>query len=413
MIKSLRFSLKAGLLILGATIFSLSSWAGLAEKAIVIKSQAELKLLPEYGSKTIKILPLGTEVEAAERRDNWVRVILAPDKDGFVISGFLPAADIGPPAKRPSPLSPAVAAAEPRPALVVLEIWGGFATLDPADLNLRADYEEKYSAFDYDQFYSYHQAAGHLLQLSRAQEGGLARISNGLPFGGWLKLHIGRRAALSLGLRYLSKIQTSERMLSYNAIWTVPRIWQENIQEQLQPFTLSVEAVIPQLGVHYAVLKSDVDLEAYALVGPLFSKCSYTLEWDNVYDDGWNHSHQCMTIEEKGTGTGVSVESGIRVSAHFSPHAGIFLEAGYAHQMVKRLNEPGRSELIINGTTTSNEWTGDWVIKERIYQESWGQTSLQFPSNFNGDYSPILLRVRDFRLDLSGWQVRMGFLIAF
>lgn len=408
----------AGVIVLTLAVFPSLSATNAVEKARIAKNQAELKLYPDPDSKTLKILSLGMEVEIVEKRGAWIRIALPVDADGFVISGYLRAEELRVPEARPESVPAPLTGSIQKRGVVQLEIHGGMMALNPSDLNLRADYEEKHAEFYNDQYYAYHKAAGRISQFTRSAEGGFARITNALPFGFRLRFNLGRRAALSLGLKYMLKTQTSEKTFFNTAEWTGSSVWFETVQEEVKPLTLRLEGIVPQLGVHYAVIASDVDLEAYLLGGLVFSKGEYSLEWDYIYEDGWNYSHSHKTIDEQGQGTGLSLESGLRVTFHFGGHGGAFIEGGYAYQPVDRLKGPGRSEYTRESNTGSipperMDWTGDWIIKQQTCREVWGTMSFQYPSNYGDDISSYILKVRDFRLNLSGFQVRLGFFVVF
>jgi len=55
----------------------------------VIKEGATLKLRANDSSTIIKNLPLGAIYESKEISDEWVKIVLSPDKDGNVIVGYI------------------------------------------------------------------------------------------------------------------------------------------------------------------------------------------------------------------------------------------------------------------------------------------------------------------------------------
>lgn len=58
-------------------------------KVRIIKEEAVLRLKPNKDSQVIKTLPIGITLDAIELFEEWVKVKLPPDKDGFVIIGYI------------------------------------------------------------------------------------------------------------------------------------------------------------------------------------------------------------------------------------------------------------------------------------------------------------------------------------
>lgn len=58
-------------------------------KIRVIKKDAVLRLKPNSESIIIKNLPLGSELYIVETMEEWIKINLPPDKDGFVITGYI------------------------------------------------------------------------------------------------------------------------------------------------------------------------------------------------------------------------------------------------------------------------------------------------------------------------------------
>ena len=58
-------------------------------KVRIIKEKAVLRLKPNKDSQIIKTLPIGVTLDAIEIFEEWVKVKLPPDKDGFVIIGYI------------------------------------------------------------------------------------------------------------------------------------------------------------------------------------------------------------------------------------------------------------------------------------------------------------------------------------
>lgn len=55
----------------------------------IIKQNAVLRIKPKDGTVIIKKLPLGALLEVGEEMGDWLKIILPPDEDDFVLTGYL------------------------------------------------------------------------------------------------------------------------------------------------------------------------------------------------------------------------------------------------------------------------------------------------------------------------------------
>ncbi len=55
----------------------------------VVKPNAVLRIKPKNGTVIIKRLPLGALLDVEEELNEWIRIKLPPDEDGFVLTGYL------------------------------------------------------------------------------------------------------------------------------------------------------------------------------------------------------------------------------------------------------------------------------------------------------------------------------------
>jgi hypothetical protein len=81
----------------------------------------------------------------------------------------------------------------------------------------------------------------------------------------------------------------------------------------------------------------------------------------------------------------------------------LFLEGVYSYQVVKKITGKGRE---IRGDVET-AWEGRWAIKKEMIAAPWGTMEAEFPTNYWPEGSTSS-RVRDFRLDFSGFQARIG-----
>jgi len=55
----------------------------------VIKDNAVLRIKPKEGAVVIKKLPLGALLDVEEKAGDWLKIVLPPDEDGFILKGYL------------------------------------------------------------------------------------------------------------------------------------------------------------------------------------------------------------------------------------------------------------------------------------------------------------------------------------
>ena len=105
-----------------------------------------------------------------------------------------------------------------KPLRLSMEIYGGFAAINSADLNLLAGYYNAYPLFFYtEQYDSLHAYYGNLFTYtaSRSGDAQLKTIQRGFPFGIRLKVALSRALSLSLGLEYLNENRLSGTAIRY------------------------------------------------------------------------------------------------------------------------------------------------------------------------------------------------------
>ncbi len=288
------------------------------------------------------------------------------------------------------------------------EVFGGFASLNPSDLNLRADFDEMSRMFYYDDYLQFLKSQGLIASFSRSNEGGRAKfLRHSIPFGVRLRYRLADWLALSLGLNRFS----GDRNSSYKNTYQVtdkeglPSVY----FEELSSYTLGSKGYVPSFGMHLGLpLTRSLRLEGYLAGGPLFAECRYALSYQSQgppLGSGANvESPDNGVLEETGSGTGMSIEMGARLDLRLKRRLGVFLEGGYAYQRVDGISGPGMRSI----SSHRDSWEGDWGIKQDVKVEPWGTARFLWPSNGWTIFSGTWWRLRDFELDLSGVQVRAG-----
>lgn len=288
-----------------------------------------------------------------------------------------------------------------------LEFLGGFSALSPDDLNLRPELQERAAAFSYDDYFDYLVAQGEVASWQKERAGDFKPLKNAFPLGLRLKYFLGPSLAISLGFSHLAKSQTSDVVYNYTLI--LPPDVNARVRAVYDPYTLSAKGYSPQLGLHFTKqLTGSLEVEVYAAGGPLFGECSYDIRFEEVVEVlGSVQSQVAVDYNEEGTGTGFVLDGGARLNVKIAKNFGLFVESGYTYAKIKKLSGPGSETMGVEKTT----WEGDWGIQQLQAVYEWGSFSAQLPTSYWGEgASP---KIRDFVLDLSGFQVRVGLFVKF
>ena len=290
-----------------------------------------------------------------------------------------------------------------------LEIFGGYGSLNPSDLNLFVDADNSYQDFVYDRYFDYLESGNMIESWIKSETENRKKIKNLFPFGIRLRYKTLDFLAVSLGFEYLQKQYSDTLAFQYNR----EELYDEEYLEELNfdPYGLSIEAYLLSVGIHiFKQFREIVTAEAYLLGGMLFAECAYTSSWNYTWfiqGQGykWLTYQSSGHLEYEGSGIGTSVEAGGRISLPVSRTLGFFVEGGYAYQMVSSLSGSGRE---VNGEYNES-WEGDWKIKTETLTSVWGTTEIKAPTNYQvgGD------GFEDFKLDLSGFRLRIGFSFLF
>jgi hypothetical protein len=289
-----------------------------------------------------------------------------------------------------------------------VEFFGGFSTLNPADLNLRAQYETEYRQFE-DYRLTNMKNNGYLVFYSKDLEGEFKKIKYAIPYGFRLKYFLNQSMAISFGFTYMAKDKTSGIKDQYTIVDSIGRQYIDD--NEISPYTLSTTGYIPAIGIHFArKLSSLVEIEGFLTGGPLFATCSYYMDYQSapLSDEGVivdKYYWDVGVIEEKGKGTGFSLEGGARMNINIGKNFAIFLEGGYAYQVVNKISGPG----YYTYNYETERWEGVWGIKEIYHDDQWGSGYFQLPSNaWDVEEDYVYYKIRNFNLDLSGFRAKIG-----
>jgi hypothetical protein len=294
-----------------------------------------------------------------------------------------------------------------------IELFGGFSQINPEDLNLRATFDDIYDSFYSEDYFRYLAAQGEIVSFSKINEGGKANfLRHSIPMGIRLRYGITRWLDISFGFSYF----TSARNSSYKNTFEVSA--NDGLgtlySDEFLSYTLSARGYIPAVGIHLGKrISSSLRLEAFLTGGPLFAACSYFMDWSSgwpVVDANGDFGNlEEGFLEEKGSGVGLSLHLGGKLDWDVAKNYGLFIEGGYAYQAVSDLSGPGTRSM----TSHRENWEGEWAIKQDIQERPWGIAHFLWPSNAWTLSQGTWWRARDFDLDLSGFQLRLGLYFRF
>jgi hypothetical protein len=310
---------------------------------------------------------------------------------------------------------PAVRASQEDGKKLQIELFGGFSTLNPKDLNERPQYDRLYEDFYTELRYSFYQDIyGNFVTYSGQVDGEFNEIKRALPVGLRLKYKLTPTLAVSLGFKYLSDKQDSRVIYEYDVRLVEPdavQFYDEfTLLQENSPYSISAKAYIPMVGVHYRIGKIRfLNLEAFLAAGPMFASCKFMRRRYASSLDSYHYQTEVdSSLEMTGKGTGLALEAGLQVNLKLIKNIYLLVEGGYAYQTAWNITGPGSSETTTRdsnmaGYTDNASWDGRWAMAEGYLTDEWGRFSYSYPTGQPGDEN-----ARDFKLDLSGAQIRVG-----
>jgi len=294
-----------------------------------------------------------------------------------------------------------------------VEVFGGLAGANPGDLNMRADFDDMSSSYYLDDYYQYQKNQGQIASFSRLNEGGRAGyLRYAVPLGIRFRYRLFGGFDLSLGVTRFAGSRSSR----YKNTWDVAYSdgSRSTYTEDTRDYRLSASGVVPSLGLHFGKsFGRNLRGEAYFSGGPLLAECSYTLNYSSLgtYPHSARNRENAEPgiLDENGKGTGFALQTGLRLDLRLRDRTGIFVEGGYALQKVEKIAGSGKREQA----GQRDSWEGDWGIKQDYINQPWGQARFRWPSNAWVIFGGTWWHLRDFKLDLSGLQLKTGVYFRF
>jgi hypothetical protein len=294
-----------------------------------------------------------------------------------------------------------------------IEIFSGFTALNPEDLNLRGSFEQLYNSFYNDDQFNYQVRQHKIQSYAKTNAGGQAELlKHAIPLGFRLRYDINPWLGVSFSLNRFSGSRTSTfkdtyEILELNGSTSV-------YSTDYRRYQLQAGGYVPALGLHLGRrLARGLQLEAFAGAGILFGNCKYVIDYvtqsPETISMGDLANSESGLLEEKGKGRGASLEIGAKIEWHAFRRGGLFAEAGYAYQTVSSVSGTGSHTV----PTDRSSWEGDWGIKQQVVEKPWGTGRFLWPSNAWDSFGGTYWKARDFVLDLSGFQLKLGLFFNF
>lgn len=292
------------------------------------------------------------------------------------------------------------------------ELFGGPAQPGLSAFNSLVDFDNRIQDFSYDRLFDSLREQEGITSWAKNQTSGRKKIALLFPFGMRFRYRLSRKLSISLGAR--SSLGRRKTDFSFEYTRQEPLSYEDRESVRYSPYLLSARALAIMAGVHYGMpVSRKLTLEAFLAAGPVFADCLYSSDWEYVWhrqgpDMDFDVSQMTGHLEEKGKGTGIAADMGARIQYPVLKRLTIFLEGAYSYQVVKKIAGKGRE---IRGDVET-AWEGRWAIKKETIAAPWGTMEAEFPTNYWPDGSESS-RVRDFRLDFSGFQARIGVCLTF
>jgi hypothetical protein len=290
----------------------------------------------------------------------------------------------------------------------VVEGYGGLARAAGGDLDTLRGYDEGVQQHMFDSQLDALQRSGQIASWEKEQSGDRSTIEASWSLGLRVKRRQSRSLAFSLGFQYLGAGGSND----VSSVYTRQEHDGNRRIEELSysPYTLSVTAWAPLVGIHYGrPLGRKLTFEGFLVGGPLFADFDYVSDWSYAFSMQGPDMNGLLFetaggLDGGGQGTGVAAELGLRLGYGLADRLALFAEVGYAYQKVTSPSGPGsqlrRGERV--------EWDGEWAIGEDRITAPWGDLELERPTNEWPEGSSDG-RLGDFDLDLSGLRFTFGF----
>jgi hypothetical protein len=289
-----------------------------------------------------------------------------------------------------------------------LELTAGNAWLNPSGLNLLAESDDRYQEFSHEDYYNYLVQNGQLRSWNKSVSGERGRVKIAPLLGLRLKYYLFDFLAVSAGFQYSRGGGSQELVNGYSRNELSNERYLETLT--VAPYRLSLDARQASVGLHYArSLSPSLAVEGFLAAGVLWATARYQSSWTYTWviqgpNYTWTPYDSSGLLEMDGSGRCLFWEAGARLEIPVGGGFRAFLEGGYARQAIDSISGSGRESL----GPLDERWEGQWRIQRETVTAPWGTLDLRTPSNRRLEG----LEAEPFRLDLSGFRLRLGLSLA-
>jgi len=296
---------------------------------------------------------------------------------------------------------PLQAAAQPPPGTPPAwqaEALFGLAGVTPDDLNARVEYDTAW--LDY----------LRTAQVTQQHEGELVELGGATPFAARVMKRMGGRWSVGGGFSYFSSRQASSASASYRYTVIDPnaqeyqRVFAQSLA--VDPLVLEVRDYLPHGVVRYDMgLGTRLRLGGSLAAGWVIADCELTRS--SIAQGGFYATDRRTGLAMTGRGSGVAADAMLTARLGITNRLGLLVEGGFVWHEVKNVTGTSEStERIQDGEATEVELEqvvraeGRWVNQPVTVQTAAGA--------WRGTVPAIGVDGAPFRLNLSGWQFRVG-----
>ena len=287
-----------------------------------------------------------------------------------------------------------------------IELFGGFANINPADLNMALETEEDVISYEFNERYYYLRNINYIRSFTYNRNGSYKKINRILPFGLRVKANILPSFSVSLGCRYFNQTQSFSVAEEFTIIENSGTTSMEI--SDYSPMELRVKGVSVQAGIH---LGQDIGkffrIEGFAAFGPVWAECGFSYDNTNIQrygDSGLEFIYE-YSQQIEGKDSGLAMDLGIQLILKLKKRIQFFAEGSHSFTRLNNLYGPG-SQTVYD---TTESWEGKIRMQEVTYWNPWRAKEFTFlNNNWQGQEDP---QSRNMILDLSGFSLTFGFII--
>jgi hypothetical protein len=296
---------------------------------------------------------------------------------------------------------PMQAAGQPAPAAPAawqIEALVGYTRVSPDDLNARVEYDTAW--LDY----------LRTTQAAQQHEGQLSGLGDAVPFTARVTKRVGRHWSVGGGFSYFSSRQASSASASYRYTVVDPKAqeYQRVFDQSLavDPVVLDVRDYMP-----HGLLAYDISLGARLRIGGsiaagwVIADCELTRS--SVAKGGFYPTDRRTEAVMTGRGSGFAADAMVSARLALAWRFALLAEGGFAwHEVSKVTGVLNSTQRVQDGEAVEVELEQTARVDGRLVNQA---VSVQTASGaWRGTVPSIGVDGTPFKLNLSGWQFRVG-----